>query len=324
MGRIARHSTRRGVSERRIMNSWNSYPSIYNIGHRAVTSLLTAPVNVEEKVDGSQFSFCLTEDGELRVRSKGAVMVTDAPEKMFTRAVETVKAIQDKLTPGWTYRAEYLMKPKHNTLCYERIPVGHLIVFDVATGEECYLGYDAKKAETERIGLECVPLLFSGMVQDIQQFRAFLETPSVLGGQKVEGVVVKPRDYQLFGVDKKVLLGKFVSEAFKEAHGKEWKVSNPNNGDILQTVAARYITSARWTKAVQHLRESGGLEDSPRDIGMLMKEVPNDIEKECREEIMQALWEWAWPSIRRMTTRGLPEWYKEELLKRQFETEAVS
>lgn len=303
------------------MNSWHSYPSIYNIGHRAIESLLTVPVNVEEKIDGSQFSFCLTEEGELRVRSKGAVMVTDAPEKMFTRAVESVKAIQDRLIQGWTYRAEYLMKPKHNTLCYERIPAGHLIIFDVNSGLETYLDYELKKAEAERLGFECVPLIFSGMVENIEQFRGFLETTSVLGGQKVEGVVVKPRDYNLWGVDKKVLLGKFVSEAFKEAHGKEWKQSNPGGGDILQILGARFTTAARWQKAVQHLTEAGTLEGSPRDIGALMKEVPVDIEKECREEILEALWAWAWPSIRRMTTHGLPEWYKEELLKRQFANE---
>ena len=300
------------------VSSWHSYPSIYNIGHRAVGSLLMVPVNIEEKVDGSQFSFCLTEDGELKVRSKGAVMVTDAPEKMFNRAVESVKAVQDRLVPGWTYRAEYLMKPKHNTLCYERIPTGHLIIFDVNTGEETYLPYSAKKIEAERLGFECVALIFSGMVRDIQQFRDFLETPSVLGGSKVEGVVVKPTDYNLWAVDKKVLLGKFVSEAFKEAHGKEWKVTNPTNGDVLQLLGARFTTSARWMKAVQHLREAGLLEDSPKDIGALMREVPTDIEKECRDEITQALWDWAWPAIKRMTTRGLPEWYKDELLKRQF------
>jgi len=35
----------------------NSYPSIYNLGHHAIATLLDAPVLVEEKVDGSQFSF---------------------------------------------------------------------------------------------------------------------------------------------------------------------------------------------------------------------------------------------------------------------------
>ena len=57
------------------MSSWHSYPSIYNLGHAAVANLLAVPHQVQEKVDGSQFSFGrFVEDGKvrLRVRSKGA------------------------------------------------------------------------------------------------------------------------------------------------------------------------------------------------------------------------------------------------------------
>lgn len=301
------------------MMSWHSYPSIYNIGHRAIASLLTVPVNVEEKIDGSQFSFGISEEGEIRIRSKGATMLPDAPEKMFTRAVETVKSISAQLTSGWTYRTEFLAKPKHNTLCYDRAPRSHLIVFDINDGLESYLSYETKRAESERLGLEVVPLLFSGIVSDIIEFREFLNRDSVLGGQKVEGVVVKPRDYGLFGIDKKVLMGKFVSEAFKESHKLDWRESNPSNRDVLQILGSAYNTPARWAKAVQHVRERGGLTDSVRDIGPLIKEIPTDIETECADEIKEALYRWAWPHIRRMVTRGFPEWYKEELLKRQFE-----
>jgi hypothetical protein len=73
-------------------------------------------------------------------------------------------------------------------------------------------------------------------------------------------------------------------------------------------------------KAVHHLKEAGKLEESVRDIGIILKEIPNDIEKECLEEIKEHLWLWAWPHLRRMVSRGFPEWYKEELLKKQFTT----
>lgn len=38
-------------------SSWNSYPQIYALGHRYLEDLLKDPVLVEEKIDGSQFSF---------------------------------------------------------------------------------------------------------------------------------------------------------------------------------------------------------------------------------------------------------------------------
>lgn len=301
------------------MNSWTSYPSIFNVGHKAIQNLFTVPVNVEEKIDGSQFSFGRDFEGFLQVRSKGAIMQVDAPEKMFSKAVETVMALKYDLVPGWTYRAEYLQKPKHNTLAYNRVPEKHLIIFDINTGDQEYLSYAQKKQEAARLGLECVPLLRSGMLTDISEFNTFLETDSILGGQKIEGVVIKPAAYNLWGEDKKVLMGKHVSEAFKEIHQNTWRQANPGTGDIVQILGEKFRTSARWQKAVQHLREAGMLEESPRDIGNLIKETQRDVLKECEDEIKASLFKYAWPHIQRKITAGLPEWYKEELLKKQFE-----
>jgi hypothetical protein len=39
------------------MSSWHSYSSIYALGHKALAELFMEPVLIEEKVDGSQFSF---------------------------------------------------------------------------------------------------------------------------------------------------------------------------------------------------------------------------------------------------------------------------
>lgn len=64
--------------------------------------------------------------------------------------------------------------------------------------------------------------------------------------------------------------------------------------------------------------EAGKIEDSPRDIGHLIKEVQEDIEKECRAEIAERLVTWAMPKVRRATVAGGPEWYKDQLLQRQF------
>lgn len=322
------------------MSSWHSYPSIFALGHRAVRDLLTVPHIVEEKIDGSQFSFGLFDVDyekqpygpefaqELRIRSKGAVMNIDAPEKMFTLAAETVKRIAPLLHPGWTYRGEYLRTPKHNTLAYDRTPVGNVIIFDISIGDEEYLGPHEKRIEAKRIGLECVPLLNydpSGFfTATLANLRDIIDnTVSVLGGQKIEGIVVKQLGPEfLYGQDKKTLIGKFVSERFKEAHIGAWKESNPTSGDILEQLAKKYCTQARWMKAIQHLREAGQLTDSPKDIGPLMIEVQKDMGKEEKESIQRDLWKWALPHITRAATRGFPEFYKMELLRQQFETPA--
>lgn len=301
------------------MTSWHSYPKVWNLGHAAVKDILADDVVVEEKVDGSQFSFgrFVTDEGvQLRCRSKGAQLHVDAPDQMFRAGVATAHELFPLLRDGWTYRGEYLAKPKHNALAYDRIPARHVILFDINTAQETYLSWEEKAAEAARLGLEVMPRVHQGRVETLDFFRSLLDRTSVLGGQKVEGVVVK--NYAKFGPDGKALLGKFVSEAFKEVHGREWKEMQPGQGDIVERIIDKLRTPARWAKAVQHMAEAGKLEHSPRDIGKLIRETQADILAECEGEIREALFQWAKGDITRGVIRGLPEWYKGELLKRQF------
>jgi hypothetical protein len=308
-----------------------SYSSIYNLGHKAIADLFKAPVIIEEKVDGSQFSFGLTKEGDLVCRSKGSVINMLAPDKMFSKGVETVKILgeQNLLNPGWTYRGEYLAKPKHNILAYDRNPRGHIIIFEIETIDDGQAGYLSPRAKAEaasQLGFETVPLLFEGMVTDVTMLRSFLDRTSILGGQKIEGVVVKPEAYDLFGRDGKLLMGKFVSEDFKEIHASDWKKEHgtPSNNEIIQVLASMYATPARWNKALQHLRDAGTIEGAMQDIPALLAEVPIDVMKECEVEIRQQLFDWAWPQLRRALTKGLPIWYKDLLAKSQFETTEVA
>lgn len=311
------------------MTAWHSPQSIYSLGHRAVKDIFTVKVQLQEKVDGSFFAFGLfpeidTGEGPLRIRSKGAVMLPDAPEKMFVLAAKAAKERVGMLHEGWQYRGEFLAKPKHNALAYNRAPKDNIILFDILTAEETYLSYDELKAEGDRISLEVVPQLATDVyITSAEEVRSFLSRDSILGGQKIEGVVIKPLT-ELYGPDKKMLMSKFVSEAYKEVHDKAWKQANPGSGDILTRLGEKYAHPGRWMKAAQHLREAGLLENSPRDIPKLFIEVQKDLGKEEEDAIKHLLWKWAWPHLSRASTRGLPEWWKNELLKLQFETESTA
>ncbi len=290
-----------------------SYPTVFAIGHKAISDIFNGPVIVEEKIDGSQFSFGLL-DVELWCRSKGLMQNIDAPDSLFQQAVDVIRTLP--LSPGYIYRAEYLAKPKHNTLHYERVPHNHLIIFDIAISEENYLTPAEKQKEAERIGLECVPLLYTGVVENFDAFASLLEHQSILGGTTVEGLVVK--NYSVFTMEKKIACGKYVSEKFKEVHDASWKEATPKNKDIIALLIESLKTDARWQKAVQHIQERGELEGSPRDIGKLIREVPEDIKAECEDEIKNRLFAHAWPHIQRGVIRGLPEWYKTQLVQQAF------
>ena len=291
----------------------HGYPNIYALGHAALTDLFDGPVLVEEKVDGSQFTFARV-DGELVCRSKGKDQSPGVTDKMFEPAIEEIQGLD--LHDGWAYRAEYLQKPKHNVIAYDRVPRHHLVIFDINTGDEVYLSYADKEAEAARLGLEVVPSKAAGIIASWEDLQPYLDHYSFLGGTKVEGIVVK--NYARFGRDKKALMGKFVSEAFKERNSKEWVAANPTTHDIIIQVTDSLRTEARWEKAIQHLRDNGELAGSPQDIGPLIKEIRADILKEETEYIRDRLFRYAWPQIERKVVAGFPEWYKERLAKAQF------
>jgi RNA ligase-like protein len=294
----------------------SSFPKVFAIGHKAVADLFKGPVLVEEKVDGSQFSFGVI-NGQLFMRSKGAEILPEAPEKMFSLAVSTVSGLKPFLRDGWTYRAEFLQKPKHNVMKYDRVPNQNIILFDVNTGDEVYLTREDKEEEAARIGLEIVPVLYQGLVDSPETLYQLIARDSVLGGGKIEGIVVK--NYNQFGMDKKVLMGKFVTEEFKETHSKEWKADNPTLGDVVERIIATLRSEVRWDKSIARLKESGKLEGSPRDIGILIREIQDDIKAEELDFISQKLTEFALPRIVRASTAGFPEYYKKTLLESAFE-----
>lgn len=261
----------------------------------------------QEKVDGSQFSFRLDEGGALHFRSRRVEVHADNPG-MFAKAVEEVQGRKEWLTPGWTYRGEYLSKPKHNTISYARVPRGHIMLFDIDRGHCDYITDPVECAiQAHRIGLEWVPTWTCPGEPDPK----WLTAESILGGAVVEGYVVK--DYSSIGPDGKVLMAKVVRESFKEVHGKDWKGRNPTKGDVIDAITDRFRTEARWQKAVQHLSEAGELVNAPQDIGRLMKEAQQDIEAEAADDIKEALWDAFRKRIVRGSVSGLPEWYKARL-----------
>ena len=295
-----------------------SYSKVFNIGHPQISELFDGEVTVEEKIDGSQFSFGVI-DGEPFCRSNGQEQ-WEATDKMFDAAKAAFEAKLLELNPGWVYRGEYLEKPKHNTLCYDRIPENNIILFDIdTTGETAYLSYEEKKAEADRLGFETVPILYQGKIQSFEEMMSLLETKSCLGDVPIEGFVAK--NYDRWTRDGKTMMGKFVSEAFKERHSEDWKDRNPGRKDVIAMIIAEYKTDARWNKAVQHMRERGEITDTPKDIGPLFKELHADFEKECSEEIAIRLWNHFKRDISKGVGRGLPQWYKEKLAKTAFQEE---
>jgi len=298
----------------------HSYGKIYNLGHKYLENLFKGPVVVEEKVDGSQFSFG-RRGNDLLMRSHGATVYPETAQKLFKAAADYVVSVKTRLQDGWTYRGEVLCAPRHNTLTYERTPAHNVVIFDIETdGGQHFMPPQYKESEAVRLGLEVVPMFRAGEIGAIETLQQFLERESFLGGCKIEGIVIK--NYDQFGEDGKVLMGKWVREEFKEIHRGAWKAANPSRSDVVEAMVAVYRNEARWDKAIQHLRDDGRLQNAPQDIGPLIKEFQTDLMAECAAEIKEKLFEFAAPKILRGASAGLAEYYKTKLAESQFKKDA--
>ena len=303
--------------------SIQSFPKIFHIGENMIQNLFKGEVEITEKIDGSQFDFGITKDGEIVMRSHGQELTnTDIP-KMFKKAARQVERIgsflQEIGTRDMYFYCEYLEKPHHNTLTYLRIPNNNLYLFGIYKGG-CWVSDPEILCEwADKIEIERPNVLYIGSIKNPEELEKYLETDSILGNTKVEGIVVKnynePSMRGSFFIP--ISMGKYVSEKFKEKHDKNWKENKTIKGNIELFIAS-FRTEARWQKAIQHLKENNELENAPKDISKLMKEIDRDIKEEELENIKDVLLRIYLPDIQRKAKAGFAEYYKKQLFERGF------
>lgn len=288
------------------------YPKIFAIGTSYIKDIFNEPVEITEKIDGSQFAFGRI-NGDVVMRSKNNILYPESADKMFWPAMKYVNSIVDRLPNNVVFYAEYLRRPKHNAIQYDRIPKNNLALFGVHE-----LGYDIfllpeLTAYDEILEIDIAPILHEGHINSIEDIKSMLDRESYLGGAKIEGVVVKNYHRQWILGDRPMPLmaGKLVSEEFKEVNKHVWDEQKSKNK--IERFMDSFRTEARWNKAVQHARDYGMLSDDPKDIGTLIRLVHEDIAIEEEQEIKNFLWRELKGDIFRKSTKGFPEWYKEQL-----------
>lgn len=169
---------------------------VFPVGHKAIPQLLCGPVDVEEKIDGRPISFtaaATTFDVE-----------TDSP------ALQYLEQIRTQLKPEYTYHGEVVEQLEEpRGIPYTRTPQNYIMLLDVQDETGQLLPHEEKFCEADRLGLECVPLLFQGRILDPQQLLDLLEQGSTLGGP-IEGVVLKPA-LSMLDRKKRPIFGKLES-----------------------------------------------------------------------------------------------------------------
>lgn len=284
----------------------SKFPKIYALTYKEVEDILTGPVEVTEKVDGSQFGFGVI-DGKLVVRSKGTEMNIDTPQGLFTGAVATVKAAFKKglLPDGDFFYGESVQNKRHNKLTYDRVPTGNICLFGIKRADGSFeTDHAVLSAEAERLGIDVVPLLYSGTIT-MEDLEKLLDTPSKFGPM-MEGIVVK--NYELPGKYSPIMVAKLVREDFKEVMRQRPTKGKDNDTKIAELFEC-YRTEARWDKAIQRVRETGADMTNRAVIGDLIRGLITDIIEEEEDRIKDALWLALKKDFERTVTKGFVDYF---------------
>jgi len=300
-----------------------SYPHVRHVADPTVEGIYEGEIEVEEKVDGSQFRIHLDTAGAIHFGSHRLDFPSFQNNGMFQKAVDIcIKNLEKVIGVARKYDmyifTEFVGKKKQNTLTYDKTPDSFLIVFDVLADQRWYNRED--KEQIARIfGFDCIPRLW---LEDGKRLSAFvidelLKNQSYLGGTQIEGIVVKnygkffdPTKYQWN--EGNFLIGKYVRQEFQEMNQKEHAGEHAS----IDKLRGRYNTSARWDKAIQKLTEEGKLVHNMKDLALIIPEVKADIKEECEEDIKTELYKLYGRQVIGSGVKGLPEYYNKKLLEK--------
>lgn len=281
---------------------------------------------VEEKVDGSQIRGMVTRGGEIIVGSKNVDFTPGrVVPKGFAKGVEQMQRVLSMLKQDGLevmLFGEYLEKPLHNTLQYDRVPAGNIYLFD-AKVEGRWLGAEEIDVLAEALGVEPVNVLARyNALPDFEALKQYLGNTSVLGGQKVEGVVLKNRGVLIDQYGKPAFYAvKLVRKEFKELNSEVWKTQRRDGIHSINELIAASLDALNikniWNKAIQHIRDDGKAQHSMRDMQVLSEYIDADIDLEYRLPIEEFMFTFLRGQIKRYIMKGLPGYYKQVLYEMQ-------
>ena len=274
-----------------IKMSFKKYPDIERLGHEDNQDILMFGddnIVIEEKVDGGNGSFWIDKDEQIHFGSRNRDLTTDGDQKAF--ALQQIKLREHlselesqgiKINPDYLYYMEWMQR---HTINYTAVP--YVIGFDIrmrhnveGTGYGLFLAREAREQEFNRIGIENVPLVWSGKVSDLKKMNIIELIPrSKYYEGMAEGIVIKnqsrkhPREnHQIYA--------KIVREEFKEDNRAVFGNIRGGTSDTTKVVE-EFCTEARIRKAILKFVNEDNI---PLDM-KLMQVVPSYVIKDIVKE----------------------------------------
>ena len=264
---------------------FKKYPKIYYLGQEETRDILHYEVDslvIEEKVDGGNGSMWL-EDGVVHFGSRNRDLTAEKDDKTFALYRKSLeKLIEDKsLNEDYIYYFEWMAL---HTIQYDKTPpvIGVDIRLKRSSGNDgcgLFIGRESRVQEFDRLGIENVPLVWSGTVNELKDKKIEDIIPkSKYYSGSAEGIVIKnycrkatEGNHQLYA--------KLVRDEFKECNRAVFGGIRQKESDAKK-IAEKFFTPARVRKIVnKHINEKG------MELNLkLMEHVPTAVIKDVLAE----------------------------------------
>lgn len=181
-------------------------------------NLLAGEIVVEEKVDGANIGFSITENGYLQVQNRGSYLNLDRAHPQYRplenwmlgrhAELSNVLSPQLMLFGEWCYAT--------HSVVYDQLPDWFLgfDVYDRVDGK--FWDHQRRDALLTKLRLHSVPLVASGHFS-LEQLHALLTNKSKIGNGGVEGLVVRVESNGFT-----TARAKLVRDEFKQSIHEHW------------------------------------------------------------------------------------------------------
>lgn len=284
------------------------YQHVERYGKTEVNGIELGVCYVFPKVDGTNSSVWLDDDGELRAGSRNRELTFEKDNAGFYNAISKDERVLSYLNKHPNHRlfGEWLVP--HSLKTYKEDAWRKFYIFDVCvdsgnneTGLE-YIPYDIYKPLLEEFNLDYLAPLKIIKNGSYDHFVHELDNNIFLikdGAGTGEGIVIKNYDfYNKYG---RQTWAKIVTSEFKEKHHKEMGAPITENKMVEQDIVDEFVTTAFVDKEYAKIVNNQG-EWNSRMIPQLLTTIYHEL---ITEEIWNALKKFKMPIINFKTLNSL-------------------
>lgn len=283
---------------------FKKYGKVYRLGMQETEGVLEGDVIIQEKIDGGNFRFYFTNEGQIIFGSRNLNLSENEHELQghnfkkvidyILKQIESVEVNTQSLS-NFIFYGEACIK---HTINYDWDNMPLFLGFDVYnTSSEKYCNLKESEEFFSCLNLQMVPVLDKTSVSvdelndDLVPISKYA-SPSAKD-QKAEGIVIKNYDKQIFA--------KYVRDEFKERNAEAFggqpkynKEDDTNNSEFM----FKYCTNPRIEKVIMKLLDEGKYLDM-KLMGDVIRNTYLDIIEEEWREILTSKWKLDFQNLRK-------------------------